>query len=89
MSENLSHDFFSIAMGPSFDIHCYNGCIMGRLRFHTSKLDSRCTTQNSGLMVIGESDASESGDNNFYGVLDVVLHVQYSLKRNVWLFKCR
>ncbi|KAA0036909.1 late secretory pathway protein AVL9-like [Cucumis melo var. makuwa] len=28
-------------------------------------------------------------DNNFYGILDEVLHVQYSLGRNVWLFKCR
>ncbi|KAA0036797.1 acidic leucine-rich nuclear phosphoprotein 32 family member A-like [Cucumis melo var. makuwa] len=27
-------------------------------------------------------------DNNFYGVLDEVLHVQYPLGRNVWLFKC-
>ncbi|KAA0039105.1 acidic leucine-rich nuclear phosphoprotein 32 family member A-like [Cucumis melo var. makuwa] len=47
------------------------------------------TTQNSGLMVIGKSDASESGENNFYCVLDEVLHVQYPLGRNVWLFKCR
>ncbi|KAA0046653.1 acidic leucine-rich nuclear phosphoprotein 32 family member A-like [Cucumis melo var. makuwa] len=40
-------------------------------------------------MVIGESDASGTEDNNFYGVLDEVLHVQYPLGRNVWLFKCR
>ena len=40
-----------------------------------SELDTRRTTQNSGLMVIGESDASGSGDNNFYGVLNEVLHV--------------
>ncbi|KAA0053679.1 CACTA en-spm transposon protein [Cucumis melo var. makuwa] len=31
-------------------------------------------------MVIGESDASGTSDNNFYGVLDEVLHVQYPLK---------
>ncbi|KAA0035844.1 CACTA en-spm transposon protein [Cucumis melo var. makuwa] len=65
-SANLSNDFFSLAMGPSFDIRCYNGCIVGGLRFHTVELDSRRTTQNSGVMVIGESDASGSGDNNFY-----------------------
>ncbi|KAA0066712.1 CACTA en-spm transposon protein [Cucumis melo var. makuwa] len=45
-------------MRPSFDVRCYNGCIVGGLRFHTSELDSRCTTQNKGVMVIGESDAS-------------------------------
>jgi len=88
-SANLSDDFFSLAMGPSFDVRCYNGCIVGGVRFHTIELDSRRTTQNSGIMVIGESDASGTGDNNFYGVLDEVLHVQYPLGRNVWLFKCR
>ncbi|KAL4038146.1 hypothetical protein IC575_001753 [Cucumis melo] len=87
-SANLSNDFFSLAMGPSFDVRCYNGCIVGGVRFHTIELDSRCSTQNSGIMVIGESDASGTGDNNFYGVLDEVLHVQYPLGRNVWLFKC-
>ncbi|KAA0058444.1 CACTA en-spm transposon protein [Cucumis melo var. makuwa] len=52
-------------------------------KFHTVELDFRRTTQNSGVMVIGESDASGSGDNNFYGVLDEVLHIQYPLGRNV------
>ncbi|TYK26074.1 uncharacterized protein E5676_scaffold1185G00310 [Cucumis melo var. makuwa] len=82
-SRNLSDDFFSLAMGPSSDVRCYNGCIVGGVRFHTIKLDSRRTTQNSGIMVIGESDASGTSDNNFYGVLDEVLHVQYPLERNV------
>ncbi|TYK23195.1 uncharacterized protein E5676_scaffold142G002270 [Cucumis melo var. makuwa] len=40
-SANLSNDFFSLAMGPSFDVRCYNGCIVGGLRFHTVELDSR------------------------------------------------
>ncbi|KAA0050362.1 uncharacterized protein E6C27_scaffold88G00940 [Cucumis melo var. makuwa] len=88
-SANLSDDFFSLAMGPSFDVRCYNGCIVGGVRFHIIELDSRRTTQNSGIMVIGESDASGTNDNNFYGVLDEVLHVQYPLGINVWLFKCR
>ena len=87
-SENLSRDFFSLAMGPLFDIHCYNWCIVGGLRFHTSKLNSQRTTQNNGLMVIDESDVSGSGDNNFYDVWEKVLHVQYLFERNVWLFKC-
>ncbi|KAA0040682.1 uncharacterized protein E5676_scaffold534G00180 [Cucumis melo var. makuwa] len=32
-SVNLSGDFFSLAMGPSFDVRCYNGFIVGSLRF--------------------------------------------------------
>ncbi|KAA0060253.1 uncharacterized protein E5676_scaffold639G00130 [Cucumis melo var. makuwa] len=86
---NLSENFFSLAREPSFDVRYYKSCIMDGLRFHTSELDSRHTTQNSGLMVIGESNASISEDNNFYDVLDDALHVQYPLGRNVWLFKCQ
>ncbi|TYJ99703.1 putative transposase [Cucumis melo var. makuwa] len=65
-SANLSDDFFSLAMGQSFDVRCYNGCIVGGVRFHTIELDSRRTTQNSRIMIIGKSDASETSDNNFY-----------------------
>ncbi|KAA0062117.1 transposon protein, putative, CACTA, En/Spm sub-class [Cucumis melo var. makuwa] len=54
-----------------------------------SERDSRCITQNSEVMVIGESDANGSGDNNFYSVLNEVLHVKYPMGRNVWLFKYR
>ena len=72
-TENLCHDFFSLVTEPSLGIRCYNGCIPSGVRFHTSKRDSQCPTQNSGVIVIGESNASGSGDNNFYGVLDEVL----------------
>ena len=61
----------------------YNGCIVGGLRFQTSEHDSQRTTQNSEVMVIGQSDAIGSGDNNFYSVLDEVLHVQYPIEINV------
>ncbi|KAA0062837.1 hypothetical protein E6C27_scaffold146G00040 [Cucumis melo var. makuwa] len=86
-SENLSDDFFSLAMGPSFDVRCYNGCIVSGLRFHTVELDSRRTTQNSGVMVIGESDASGTGNNNFYGILDEVFNwkvVQVVQNKRIW-----
>ncbi|KAA0035656.1 CACTA en-spm transposon protein [Cucumis melo var. makuwa] len=86
-SENLLHDFFSLVMGPSFDVRCYNGCIMDGLKLHTSELDSRRTTQNSGLMVIGESDASGSGVNNFYGIMSSSYPRNNFLKTNVMFFE--
>ena len=70
MRLKISHDFFSLVMVPSFDVRCYNGCIVGELRFYMSKSDSWRTTQNSGVMVIGESNTSRSGDNNFYTIID-------------------
>ena len=79
--DNLSQDFFSLAMRPSFDIRSYSGCIVGEVRFHMIDRDFRCTTQNSGFMIVGESSASRRDDNNFYVVLNEVLFVQYSMGR--------
>ena len=87
--ENLSYDFFLLAMEPSLDVQCYNGCIIGGVRFYMTERDFQRITQNSGVMVIDESSANGSGDNNFYDVLDEVLDVQYSMGRCVWLLKCR
>ncbi|KAA0045410.1 transposase family TNP2 [Cucumis melo var. makuwa] len=76
-------------MRPSLHVHCYNGCIVGGVRFHTPERGFWYTIQNSGVMVIGKSNANGSDDNNFYDVLDEVLHVQYLMERSVRLFKCR
>ena len=62
------------------DVRCYNGCIVDRVRFHTSERNFRRTTQNSGVIVIGESSAFGNGDNNFYGVLDEVLYIQFLME---------
>ncbi|TYK04312.1 CACTA en-spm transposon protein [Cucumis melo var. makuwa] len=75
-------------MGSLLNVLCYSGCIVGGVRFHLVERDFRCTIQNSGVMVIGESSGGGSGDNNFYGVLDKMLDVQYSMRRRVWIFKC-
>ena len=62
---------------------------MGGVQFYTIDRDFRRTTQNSGVMVVGESSASGSDDNNCYGVLDEVLSIQYPMGRRIWLFECR
>ena len=62
---------------------------MGGVRFHMIDRSFRRTTQNSGVMVISESSASGSDDNNFYVVLDEVLSVQYPMGLCVWLLKCK
>ncbi|KAA0062809.1 Cysteine-rich RLK (RECEPTOR-like protein kinase) 8 [Cucumis melo var. makuwa] len=65
-SENLSNDFSSLAMGLSFDA-LLQWMYHGWTKISYIKRDSWNTTQNSGVMVIGESDVSGSADNNFYG----------------------
>ncbi|KAA0041950.1 uncharacterized protein E5676_scaffold306G001610 [Cucumis melo var. makuwa] len=66
-------------MGPSLNATSYSGCIVGGVRFHTIERDSRCTTQGSKVMVVDENSGSGSSNNNFYGVLDKVLFVQYPM----------
>ena len=70
------------------DVRSYSRCIVGSVRFHMLECDSQHTTQNSWVMVIGEGSGG-SANNNFYSVLDEVLHVQYPFGRRAWLFMCR
>ena len=76
-------------MEHSLEVCFYSGCIVGGVRFHTLERDSLRTPQTSGVMVVGEGSRGGIADNNFYGVLDEVLHVQYPLGRCAWPFKCR
>ena len=62
---------------------------MGGAQTHIIDRDFLCTTQNSRVMVVGESSESGSNDNNFYDVLDKVLSVAYLMGRHVWLLKYR
>ena len=87
-NSNISQDLFSLAMGPSLNVHSYSGCIIGGVRFHLLERDFRRTTQNSGVMVVGEGNGVDA-NNNFYGVLDEVLHVQYPFEQHARLFKYR
>ncbi|KAA0037908.1 CACTA en-spm transposon protein [Cucumis melo var. makuwa] len=52
-------------MGPSLDIRCYSGCIVGRVRFHMAECDSRRTTQNCGVMCFFVLDFNNQAMNRF------------------------
>ncbi|TYK06669.1 gag/pol protein [Cucumis melo var. makuwa] len=95
---NIADPFAKTLKAKVFEGHLENlglrdmnisGCIVDGVRFHMIDRDFRRTTQNNGVMVVGESSASESDNNNFYGVLDQVLSIQYPMGCHVWLFKCR
>ena len=73
-NSNISQDLFSLVMGPSLDVRSYSGSIVDGIRFHTLEHDFRCTTQNSEIMVVREGSGG-SVNNNFYRILDEVLHV--------------
>ncbi|XP_022158896.1 uncharacterized protein LOC111025354 [Momordica charantia] len=72
---NISDDHYSLAMGPASHAPSYSGCIVNRTRFHNTERDTRRVTQNSGVMVSGDT---EGDDKNFYGVLSEVLDLDLS-----------
>lgn len=57
-------------MGFALDVRSYSGCIIGGVGFYMIECDSRCTTQNNGVIVVGENSGSGTTDNIFYGVLN-------------------
>ncbi|TYK11871.1 hypothetical protein E5676_scaffold177G00210 [Cucumis melo var. makuwa] len=69
------------------EVRSQSGCIIGGIRFHTLEHDYQYTAQNSGVKVVGEGSGGGRADNNFYGVLDEVLHVKYPFGRCAWLSK--
>ncbi|KAA0067047.1 gag/pol protein [Cucumis melo var. makuwa] len=84
-SANLSDGFFSLAMRPSFDVRCYNGCIVGGLRFYTVELDSRHDPKNGNnwkvVLVVQNKriwDVSEVEDveNDHINVLEIFVSHQ-------------
>ena len=81
--ENLSHNLLSLTMRPSLDVRSYSGCIVGGVWFHMIEHDSKRTTQNSGVMIVSENSDSGSTDNNFYGVLDEFISIQYLMGQRV------
>ena len=78
--ENLSHDFFSLAMEPTLDFRFYSGCIISGVQFHMIDRDFWRTTKNSGVLVVGENIGNGTANKNFYSVLDKVLSIQYSME---------
>ncbi|XP_074301660.1 uncharacterized protein LOC141633075 isoform X2 [Silene latifolia] len=69
----------------------YEGYVINGFRFHTKRRQRSRKTQNSGVIVKGDV---ESGEKDFYGVLDEVIILEYGALKNrtspsIVLFKCR
>ena len=69
----------------------YEGYVINGFRFHTKKHQTKRKTQNSGVVVEGET---EKGEKNFYGVLKEIIVLDYDALKDrtsprVVLFKCK
>uniref|UniRef100_A0A7C9ERB5 DUF4216 domain-containing protein n=1 Tax=Opuntia streptacantha TaxID=393608 RepID=A0A7C9ERB5_OPUST len=89
--DRVSEELFCLAQGPLKCVICYEGYIINGFRFHTRKRQRKRKTQNSGVVVKGDV---ESGEADFYGVLDEVILLEYNALKDrrspkVVLFKCK
>ncbi|KAI3793975.1 hypothetical protein L1987_36599 [Smallanthus sonchifolius] len=72
----------ALAHGPLY-ASSYTACIVNGVRFVVQNRDSRRTTQNSGVVTIGEDDTP------FYGQLEEIIELNYIDGYSVVLFHCK
>lgn len=75
-------DLFSLARGLTQYVMSFSGYIINGYRFHIEEQEKSFITQNSGVVVIGNTG---QGDENidYYGVLTDVLKLQYLVGKRV------
>jgi hypothetical protein len=71
-----------LAHGP-LNTYSYTGCIVNVVRFLVHSLDVRSTTQNSGVVTVGEDDTT------YYGQLEGIIELNYINGYSVVLFRCK
>ena len=79
-------DFVSLARGPIEYAKSFRGYVTKGYRFNTLRHDKGLRTQNSGVVLLG--DTGNDMKTNFYGVLKDVLRLEYLGGNYIVLFRC-
>ena len=81
-------DLLSLARGPTQYVTSYSGYVVNGYRFHVEQREKNLRTQNSGVVLIGDTG---QGDENldFYRVLTDILELQYIGGKRVVMFRCK
>lgn len=77
----------SLSRGPTQYVTSYSGYIVNGYRFRTENRDQNLRTQNSGVVVIGNT-GNEDENIDYYGVLTDILELQYLGGNRIVLFCC-
>nr|CAD1840527.1 unnamed protein product [Ananas comosus var. bracteatus] len=81
----VGNQLLSLAHGPMQEVKCYAGYIVNGFRFQTKDHELQKKSQNSGVVVKGES---ANGACDFYGILTDIVELCYMGDHQVVLFKC-
>ncbi|XP_057248854.1 uncharacterized protein LOC125494642 [Beta vulgaris subsp. vulgaris] len=80
-------EFLSLARGPIQYVTSFSGYVTNGFRFQTLQRDKNLRTQNSGVVVLGDT-CDGHGALDFYGVLKEVLKLEYLGGNYIVLFRC-
>ncbi|XP_056688199.1 uncharacterized protein [Spinacia oleracea] len=72
-------ELLCLARGPMKKVVPFDGYVINGFRFHTRKRQRNRKTQNSGVVVKGDE---ESGQKDFYGILEEVVVLEYDALKN-------
>ncbi|KAF7141455.1 hypothetical protein RHSIM_Rhsim06G0076200 [Rhododendron simsii] len=84
-SPEATDELWSLANGPNLLVKEYSGCIINGVKFHTREVDDCRTSQNSGVLVVGDHEGEM---HDFYGHLSKVWEFGYRCSNKVVLFQC-
>lgn len=82
-SPECTEELHALANGSHFSANYYTSCIVNGVRFVTHSRDIHRTTQNSGVSVPGEGNAT------YYGQLEDIVELRYLHGYSVVLFRCK
>ncbi|KAJ9561926.1 hypothetical protein OSB04_007086 [Centaurea solstitialis] len=94
--QRITNELRVLANGPVEIVNKYKGFIVNGYRFHTKEVERKKKTQNSGVVLEAKTSSFSSardnnpvvGDVTYYGVLNDIIELEYSVGKKVVLFKC-
>jgi hypothetical protein len=81
----LSDILFGLAQGPDNRVRVFNHCFINGFLFWTNHVESKLSTQNSGVVVKGDES---TGNMDWYGVIKRIILLDFPLGKEVVLFQC-
>ncbi|XP_061990536.1 uncharacterized protein LOC133708965 [Rosa rugosa] len=83
-SSDVTRELYALTFGPEDSVGTYTICNANSVRWHVKQLEQTRTMQNSGIMVPGSHNNSES---DFYGQLVSIVKLDFPYGYSVFLFK--
>lgn len=82
-SPSFHKELSALSMGARANASTYTACIVNGVRFMVLSRDAQRTTQNSGVLALGENE------EKYYGQLEEIIELHYPHGYSTVLFRCK